>query len=483
MYRKLGDIAENEETLDELLITLPSCRHVFTVETLDGICSISEYYTQGKDGAWLDLKSPDVSGSELKKPPVCPTCRAAITSPRYGRIFKSADLDILERNIISRMTSQLSTVQVMMGSVSKANIEDKLLANAQNIKVGPIQVPGALQRLCVKAQKTLLAEARNLPMPLETIMPGNLHLFAMISHSVAEAWTKTTRSLSQVYAQAMKVANTRSAHIHAWEAAWTCLYTQELERAASDPSRAPRQPREFALRMARMKVGQPQPRADKRFLVEAFWATLNVRFILADLGFVWLKAANKNGSNYDLQQRRAWAKYVIFLLDSCEKDAQTAFMIAKESGSRRQMTTTSLFIMRGNLELFRFRVGVAQESGVMKNTEERAKLAVEASRGASDAGEFISLTINEHLAVLPADRQDWIASRFRDTASTIEDEWKNLERCIRAETFYEPVSLDEKTAIVKAFQFEFSMYLCSTLSILLKSKAPHSPHWTFLQLS
>ena len=79
-------------TLDERIITNPDCRHVFTVETLDGHCSMSDYYEQGTDGEWKALKLP---APGYKKPPTCPTCRTAIRTPRYGRIYKRADLDIL----------------------------------------------------------------------------------------------------------------------------------------------------------------------------------------------------------------------------------------------------------------------------------------------------------------------------------------------------------------------------------------------------
>ena len=90
MQRPLADIDPDLETLDELVITLPQCRHVFTVETLDGHCGMTDYYVRGSEyGPWLNCKEPPLG---YKQPPVCPTCRTAITSPRYGRIFKRADL-------------------------------------------------------------------------------------------------------------------------------------------------------------------------------------------------------------------------------------------------------------------------------------------------------------------------------------------------------------------------------------------------------
>ena len=40
MSRTLGEIDSMADSLDEILITLPGCLHVFTVETLDGVCGM-----------------------------------------------------------------------------------------------------------------------------------------------------------------------------------------------------------------------------------------------------------------------------------------------------------------------------------------------------------------------------------------------------------------------------------------------------------
>ena len=37
LYRTLGDVDPDMETVDDMLITIPACGHVFTVETLDGL--------------------------------------------------------------------------------------------------------------------------------------------------------------------------------------------------------------------------------------------------------------------------------------------------------------------------------------------------------------------------------------------------------------------------------------------------------------
>ena len=56
MHRTMADLDFESESLDELIITLPDCGHVFTVETLDGHCGLTEYYRSDGTGKWLGLE-------------------------------------------------------------------------------------------------------------------------------------------------------------------------------------------------------------------------------------------------------------------------------------------------------------------------------------------------------------------------------------------------------------------------------------------
>ncbi|KAJ6625897.1 P-loop containing nucleoside triphosphate hydrolase protein [Mycena sp. CBHHK59/15] len=460
LYRKLEDIAEAGDTLDELLITL-KCKHVFTVETLDGHCGIGDFYTrEGTEGKWLGLRSPENSSGKIRAPPVCPTCRTAITAPRYGRIFKSADLDILERNIISRMTQSLNRLQLSMARISKTEIEDSLGKETVSLKISTIS--GTTSRKSrVKARKAVLNAPRNVTMPisLEALLPSNADLHAL-SPSISDLWQRATRQLTTMYSEALKVANTRSAHVYAWEAAFSCLYQKEMDLASSDPARAPRRPAEHAMRMARMKVGQPQPRADKRFLVEAYWATLKLRFMLADLSRGWMKELLKKGPAFKGEERSKWGSFGLFILDSCVKDAAIAYSIAADSESRRQMTTTSLLAMKAQLDRFGFRLDMIRASDNFQ--QDRVKVLAEVAEQIEDAEAKIASTVEEHVAVLPNDGQNWIPNNFTETARMIVDEWKKMEVSIHTDTFYEPLSLDEQMKVVQALNFSHTghFYQC-----------------------
>ena len=106
MQRTLAEIDLNSEDISERLIRL-ACGHIFTVETLDGHCNVSEYYEIDPMGVVTATKAPPVS---YQNPPSCPTCRGPITALRYGRVTKRANLDILEQNVASTMSSALEKI-------------------------------------------------------------------------------------------------------------------------------------------------------------------------------------------------------------------------------------------------------------------------------------------------------------------------------------------------------------------------------------
>jgi hypothetical protein len=468
MQRALGEIDLEQGTVDELLIRIPHCEHVFTVETLDGHCGMSEYYNRDEaSGEWISLRTPPHG---FQKPPVCPTCRAAITSPRYGRVFKRADLDILELNTVGRMSRALHRVCTSIQEFSKKEAETELTGEAATIKPG--QVSSSARKAQVKARRTATREQRSIPISTKSLDTGNTDLHN-ISPAITIVWKRVTKKLMDSYNQAYNTAATRSAHVNAWDAAFVCLYNQEMQRSISDPGTSSKRPiTELAMRVAKMTVGQPQPRADMRYSVEAIWATLDIRFTLVDLAQTWFSALCQS-PKFPAVQRQGWANYILFLIDTCDQDARIAFEIAKKSESRRQMTKTSLLIMRTDLERFRFNVEMNRECGKLKDV--RGQMAAEASHKIQLATRAIQATLDDHLA-MRVEEDAWLDENFTSKAKTLLAEWRNIERSLLLGTFYEPVSLEEKMSIVKSFNF-CMFYLARVSFELTKKKTAHTGHF------
>jgi hypothetical protein len=183
--------------------------------------------------------------------------------------------------------------------------------------------------------------------------------------------------------------------------------------------------------------------------VETFWVTVDLRFTLASLAQTWLEAASKSGTSYAAKQLQIWAPYVRFILNTCCRDAQIAFEIADQSGSHRQAAKTALYCMRAELERFRFNIHMTRQNGTLK--EDRDELAESAAQRANDAEQRSLSTVEGYLRV-KGSREDeqWLEDNFTKISRTITEEWSAIERSLRCDTFYQPVSLDEQMAVVRA---------------------------------
>jgi hypothetical protein len=450
LQRTLVDVDPDLEALDELLITIPACGHVFTVETLDGHCAMTDYYRRDeKDERWIGLEVPPVG---FRKPPTCPTCRAAITSPRYGRIFKRADLDILENNVAFNMSSAVQRVLQHIESLSAPDLESSLRSAGSDAKLRVFKPPQGNAKSRQKNQRALLQQTRQIPLKTPALEAGSRE-FHGASPAEAKAWRGIVAPLLVAYQDAINIAATRSAHTHAWEASFSYLYDKERQQALLDPDHAPRNLHEHAMRVATMRVGQPRPMADRRYLVEAFWLTINIRTTLAKVTRVWLESlCGRKG--YPSESRHVWQLYLSFLYRSCTRDAQIALSIAESSGSHRQTVKTKLLVLRVDLEQFRFNVDIARGTNEFK--DQRNELAERARIKSKSAHQLVAETLQEHLSFRRSNQEDereWLSFNFERHAKTIFTEWEKLEKALINDTFYEPLSLEEMQDIVRSLNF------------------------------
>ena len=439
-------------SLDELVITNPACGHVFTVETLDGLTEIKEFYDRDQhDLKWIGLKAP----LGVVKPPSCPTCRAPITCNRYGRITKRANLDILERNVASNMSQSLDRWKTSIQRFDETTAKNLLGTAASTLQVPTPKKPPSPQKFN-KARKAVLCNTAEKPISRADIRAENKKLH-YIDSALTQAWKAATGPLFQCYEEIVKIADTRSAHTQAWEAAFSFLHEQEIEAGLREPHKLPRNPKQHAMRMARLQVGQPRPLADKRFLVEAFWGSIHVRLTLIRLAEKWLDNLNTvmDANRLSHFHVRQWASYIDFLLKTCSSDAEKARRVAEDSRSHRQIIKSVLHSLRIELEAFRFNLHMCKKFGTFKNFDQRSALRKKAEELGGICEQSRDSAIQVYLREASASPEDmeWVAENFTRTADVIVKEWKEIEKSILLQSFYQPVSLEEKLDIIQAFSF------------------------------
>ena len=456
MQRNLTEIDLNSEDIAERLIKL-ACGHIFTVETLDGHCKMSEYYQIDPIGVFTTTKAPPIN---YQTPPSCPTCRGPITALRYGRVTKRANLDILEQNVASTMSSTLDKISPQFEDIS-AKLED-LKNKAKMISSKPPEMEPESVDLLIERRRTQFGRESE-PLPPEIFYKN-----AMTTHGFSgeesRAWNKIVRELVQLYGRVAEVARARGPHVQAYGAALATLYRLELAAIASDPERACDKPEPLAMEEVNKKIGQPPHKADTRFQVEGFFLSLELRYTLAEVAQSRIEGLDTVSREEDVKlHERLWRSYVSFIYESCIRDAEKALAIAQKSTASRLAARAGVYVLRGKLELFRFEIlterTLLARDGLLDNTS-RQQLSAKARREAVVTVSQVKSLETTYMRSRPAADIDeleaetaWFSQNCRERGDKYVEEYNRLAKHLLTESGYVPLSLQEREDIVKAFGF------------------------------
>jgi len=168
-----------------------------------------------------------------------------------------------------------------------------------------------------------------------------------------------------------------------------------------------------------------------------------------------VREVNKRPGRYSAFHLQQWVVYIDFLLQTCVRDAEKAYEIARDSESHRQIVKSRLFLMRIDLEGFRFNLSMCRHYGTFKDVREELLMKVDTL--GTEAKMQMEVTVNAHLKRMEIrSRQQeavWVEDNFTSIAKTIVSEWMEIKQSIKMDTFYQPLSLDEQMQIVRAMNF------------------------------
>ncbi|KZT65176.1 hypothetical protein DAEQUDRAFT_539533 [Daedalea quercina L-15889] len=448
IQRKLEEVDLSSNDTSERLITL-TCGHIFTVETLDGHCDMHSYYEVDPMGRFISTKAPPIS---YQSPPTCPTCRGPITALRYGRVTKRATLDILEQNVASKMSSSLENLSPPMERL--ASLLETMQESAKTLRKGD-EAPDSAE-LRVRDARGKSTE------PLDPSLLGKDAMQSVhgLDTEEAKAWQNIVKDLVSLYRRAVHVANTRGAHVKAYEAALTTLYHLEIAAITSDPLRASDTPEQTAFEAVNKNIGQPPHKADTRFQIDAYLLSLELRFMLAQVASSRVQGIPVTT---DTTHRQRWVSFIDFVLESCIEDARKALAMAQRSSASRQAARSAVYIIRSDFE--RFRSQIVEErselarSGRLTSTCRQA-LAMKVKAKSSEMLNASSKYEGEYTRSRPSktmqdlkDERAWFNENCGRKVERWREECTELEQLMLSDKFYQPLSLQEREDIVKAFGF------------------------------
>ncbi|CAE6502582.1 unnamed protein product [Rhizoctonia solani] len=444
MQLTLRDV-DNSDSLDAMTITL-KCGHTFTVETLDGITHLGDFYAQNPEGKWVQAITPETHG-ENRVRPVCPTCRGDIDALRYGRVCKSSNLAILQHNISSKLSKLLRVAQTTLGE-ALIGLEPAIVLAAD--KCPPYESPSLPE--VVKANEALeilLRKQPELPTPSKTL--EGLHEFHGLPSAYTKLWKGVVKKLLQAYRQAQQVTTHRDSTVQTYEASLATLFEEELEYFAAHPTPTSKNIEQRALQLARMRIGQPPPRASLRFTVEAFWVTIRVLISLAETANHASKTIRNRGTD-PIQNCTPWSNLAEYFLRRAVHDSRTALNLAERSESWNKAAKCQVIAMQAQFELVSHqcrttielgRLTAATKVDLMRMCTEEFEAAQELRMKV--AREYVDRGANDSRS-----RMQWIEDNFLEPTVQILDSWKELKQIVESGVWYSTLTKEESRDIMRA---------------------------------
>ena len=468
MNNTIADLDLDSNELDSILIRL-ACGHIFTVETLDGICELKNFYSSTPDGDWTGLSPPPTGSAAV--PPTCPTCRGSITARRYGRVYRRANLDMLERTVATKMSKDLNELGRRVTGLQVQALRDA---------VCNIHIPEEAKALAAREKKRVrkLREdnmKKELPLDSKCIRLLEMH---GISRNENQEWGRSLKELLDIYDAVSVVAATRSAHITAYQASISMLYDQELRKINARP-RPPPHPEGSAIALAKRLVGTYPPNADKRFRVEAIWLSMELRYILGSITLARLEKLRQDTRNVGDQRLISWSDFAELIFISCIEDAYLAAKITEESDAAVQSLEATVKSCRAAQEHTKAKCSISEAMG--RFLEEREHWLSEARRLRADAESAARKAQRNFLGKQRSGerRLQVINEKLTTPLSSLLEKWDELINSLsRPSTFYTaPPTEDELASIIKVFG-DSELYFESTLARETHHLTPaHRGHW------
>ncbi|KDQ16534.1 hypothetical protein BOTBODRAFT_107034 [Botryobasidium botryosum FD-172 SS1] len=401
--------------LDQRTITL-SCHHIFTVQALDEAVGISDFYARNESGGW---SSTVVLTPGLKKLPLCPNCRAPITALRYGRAYKRAALDLLQYNSARGLSYTLQSIHSKIVGFRRSVAQGEIEKGAKRCKLDAKALPNARKW---KASQAAVREILNAqPTPLQAFDFSD-HRFHCISPPQSKLWAAAVKPLLVAYANAIAVTSTQSPNLAIFETSPPTL--DEKTTASADIQ------------------------GDQRYKVEAYWATIEIRFLLAELAQAWLSVLETKRGAAVQEHCRLWSGFIHFILYSALGDAKVARELAVGLQAQQQIARSTVVLLRAELELFRFNFQMASSPNL--SHDERCALYYAALEKMRAAQRFISETSTLQMS---GDGDRWLTVNFRNPTRVLRTEWDSLCRAARGVASYSAESLAERLDIVRSRAF------------------------------
>ena len=402
---------------------------------LDRICGIKQVYTRNTDDTeWTGFVAP-VKQVAL---PLCPSCQTPILSRRYGRLFKRAGLDELEKDLMVTVSQTLTSIQDSIRPIAQQGLRGENMVGW-----------GAAARLIVKKSKWKSMQAARRQILKQApagdsivisfpVSPSNVQLHH-VRPALVIVWDNKTAGLNSLYTALGNLWSSRRTYTDIWKHAENA--TEIVDGTICN----------------RDRLGYPFPAAHSRLLVETLWTMLDARLLMLPLAFDVLSEFSARNSPFEDIQ--SWAAYVSYLIETCEVDAKKAVRLSTKAELHRKAAHSSLYAQIVRIWKFRLDISMCRASGVLQDRAQRQILAETARTRTKEAREEFTEARKTFRLAVPinsmADDAVWIQT------------WLKLATGILGLWTEYPRSILENGGVGESFQHGFPLATSVTFGLCL----------------
>jgi hypothetical protein len=444
----LAEIWENKKPPPRL-ITL-TCRHTFTVDTLDRLTNLDLCYDQCSN---VRKARDEHLSVEVR---TCPLCRSPICVARYTRIRKLAYQDLLDRKEARYVLSGLKQLCDKLPSLG--DLEATLPGHANPLHLIAASREKVLD-VGIRQKEILKSASGTRPTPQRFFLHQKLVSDHGLGDLDAKAWVDTIDPLLTLDREAEMLGKRRSGSCQIFERALQYVTRARRTRTSTRWSPVSRDVEQITSRNAHELTG-PRPPPEYSGRIRSILLTVEIRLMIAQLAEAWLLTLRewKTSSERTSSERTSsdsykelWALFIVFIYDTCLADTALANKFAESSHLQMQKIRCQIALSRSEIQRFRFTTRIQLRPGV--SDEVRAEQEKEAQSIWRERRVQLDTALQQYKHAfqgLHPDDEESLRSQFYEP---IENEWEAIRISILSDSVFLEVTGEEKRDIRRAFEF------------------------------
>ncbi|GBC02767.1 hypothetical protein RclHR1_04800007 [Rhizophagus clarus] len=403
---------------EERMIVL-SCGHVYTMETMDSLMGMEDYYRGSIDGRWASIKVLPSLPTDIKK---CPTCRAPIKNIRREI---TEQVIFIKEEMTGRRNQLMNNLYILIKS-EVLTFENHNVMDEKSSEVTPFDYFENIERY---------------------------HGFSKVNKGV---WINHVKKLLNCYEELTSIIcdSKMPPHKKTFEAAISNLYQAKLNISSSLASTSlDSSVSESQLNFQELssQIGISVPQMDHRIYLDAFFEIITIQKILYHEILFIIQNTKPSHSPALLirivkykEQKERWKKFAEKLQISIQGHLYTIRQIAESSRYGRHCLLANVEIIELRTSMLKLQLKYPPDEVVDKTLQTYTIEKCEETK--KTIVNMIEYCTNNNVE---KEFKDFIFKKLDD----LQKECDEIQVC--AENLRKPISFEEKLEIHRAMQTEF----------------------------